>query len=282
MKPITVIPICNLHPFEGHPYKVLDNDEMKDLIGSIQKSGILTPLLVRPLEGTTDEYEVISGHRRLHAAQKAGLETVPAFIHAIDRDAASILLVDSNLHREHILPSEKAFAYKLKMEALEHQGTSRQVGEKWSVTQISEAANASERQIHRYIRLTHLSPKLLDLVDQGRIAFSVGVELSYLPDEAQNHLAEIIDRDEATPSYSQAVRMHKEENESYPAISLSRIDEIMAEEKPNQREQIRLRRDEFSKYFPSEYSDRQIRDDIIAGLDLLRRQRIRERNRDAR
>ena len=282
MKPITVIPICNLHPFEGHPYKVLDNDEMNDLIGSIQKSGILTPLLVRPLEGTTDEYEVISGHRRLHAAQKAGLETVPAFIHAIDRDAASILLVDSNLHREHILPSEKAFAYKLKMEALEHQGTSRQVGEKWSVTQISEAANASERQIHRYIRLTYLSPKLLDLVDQGRIAFSVGVELSYLPDEAQNHLAEIIDRDEATPSYSQAVRMHKEENESYPAISLSRIDEIMAEEKPNQREQIRLRRDEFSKYFPSEYSDRQIRDDIIAGLDLLRRQRIRERNRDAR
>ena len=282
MKPITVIPICNLHPFEGHPYKVLDNDEMNDLIGSIQKSGILTPLLVRPLEGTTDEYEVISGHRRLHAAQKAGLETVPAFIHAIDRDAASILLVDSNLHREHILPSEKAFAYKLKMEALEHQGTSRQVGEKWSVTQISEAANASERQIHRYIRLTHLSPKLLDLVDQGRIAFSVGVELSYRPDEAQNHLAEIIDRDEATPSYSQAVRMHKEENESYPAISLSRIDEIMAEEKPNQREQIRLRRDEFSKYFPSEYSDRQIRDDIIAGLDLLRRQRIRERNRDAR
>ncbi len=282
MKPITVIPICNLHPFEGHPYKVLDNDEMNDLIGSIQKSGILTPLLVRPLEGTTDEYEVISGHRRLHAAQKEGLETVPAFIHAIDRDAASILLVDSNLHREHILPSEKAFAYKLKMEALEHQGTSRQVGEKWSVTQISEAANESERQIHRYIRLTHLSPKLLDLVDQGRIAFSVGVELSYLPDEAQKHLAEIIDRDEATPSYAQAVRMHKEENESYPAISLDRIDAIMAEEKPNQREQIRLRRDEFSKYFPSEYSDRQIRDDIIAGLDLLRRQRIRERNRDAR
>ena len=282
MKSITAIPINKLHPFEGHPYKVLDNEEMNELIGSIQESGILTPLLVRPLEGTTDEYEVISGHRRLHAAQKAGLETVPAFIHAIDRDAASILLVDSNLHREHILPSEKAFAYKLKMEALEHQGTSRQVGEKWSVTQISEAANASERQIHRYIRLTHLSPKLLDLVDQGRIAFSVGVELSYLPNEAQNHLAEIFDRDEATPSYSQAVRMHKEENESYPAISLSRIDEIMAEEKPNQREQIRLRRDEFSKYFPSEYSDRQIRDDIIAGLDLLRRQRIRERNRDAR
>ena len=285
MKPITNIPITKLHAFKGHPYKVLDNEEMNDLIGSIQENGILTPLLVRPLEGTTDEYEVISGHRRLHAAQKAGLETVPAFIHAIDRDAASILLVDSNLHREHILPSEKAFAYKLKMEAMNRQGqqTFSQVGKKInSYEEMAGQIGESRNQIHRYIRLTQLGPKLLDLVDQGRIAFSVGVELSYLPDEAQNHLAEIIDRDEATPSYSQAVRMRKEENESYTAISLDRIDAIMAEEKPNQREQIRLHRDEFSKYFPSEYSDRQIHDDILAGLDLLRRQRIRERNRDAR
>ena len=288
MKPITNIPITKLHAFEGHPYKVLDNEEMNALIGSIQENGILTPLLVRPLEGTTDEYEVISGHRRLHAAQKAGLETVPVFIHAIDRDTASILLVDSNLHREHILPSEKAFAYKLKMEALKHRGkrtdlTSSQLATKFdAAAEIGAITNESRDQVFRYIRLTHLGPKLLDLVDQGRIAFSVGVELSYLPDEAQNHLAEIIDRDEATPSYSQAVRMHKEENESYPAISLDRIDAIMAEEKPNQREQIRLHRDEFSKYFPSGYSDRQIHDDILAGLDLLRRQRIRERNRDAR
>ena len=285
MKPITNIPITKLHAFEGHPYKVLDNEEMNALIGSIQENGILTPLLVRLLEGTTDEYEVISGHRRLHAAQKAGLETIPAFIHAIDRDTASILLVDSNLHREHILPSEKAFAYKLKMEAMNRQGqrTFSQVGKKInSYEEMAGQIGESRNQIHRYIRLTQLSPKLLDLVDQGRIAFSVGVELSYLPDEAQNHLAEIIDRDEATPSYSQAVRMHKEENESYPAISLDRIDAIMAEEKPNQREQIRLHRDEFSKYFPSGYSDRQIHDDILAGLDLLRRQRIRERNRDAR
>ena len=217
MKPITNIPITKLHAFEGHPYKVLDNEEMNALIGSIQENGILTPLLVRPLEGTTDEYEVISGHRRLHAAQKAGLETVPAFIHAIDRDAASILLVDSNLHREHILPSEKAFAYKLKMEAMNRQGqrTFSQVGKKInSYEEMAGQIGESRNQIHRYIRLTQLSPKLLDLVDQGRIAFSVGVELSYLPDEAQNHLAEIIDRDEATPSYSQAVRMHKEENES--------------------------------------------------------------------
>lgn len=281
MKQITNIPIDKLHPFEGHPYKVLDNEEMNDLIGSIQENGILTPLLVRPLEGTADEYEVISGHRRLHAAQKAGLETVPAFIHAIDRDTASILLVDSNLHREHILPSEKAFAYKLKTEALNHQGrTSGQVGQKWSRDVISDTE--SGRTVQRYIRLTHLIPSLLDLVDQGRIAFSVGVELSYLPDKAQDHLAERIDRDEATPSYSQAVRMHRENGQGFESISRERIDEIMAEEKPNQREQIRLRRDEFSKYFPADYGDKQIKADILAGLDLLRRQRIRERNCDVR
>ena len=288
MKPITNIPITKLHAFEGHPYKVLDNEEMNALIDSIQESGILTPLLVRPLEGTTDEYEVISGHRRLHAAQKAGLETVPAFIHAIDRDTASILLVDSNLHREHILPSEKAFAYKLKMDAMKHQGkrtdlTSSQLATKFdAAAEIGAFSNESRDQVFRYIRLTHLGPKLLDLVDQGRIAFSVGVELSYLGESAQEYLTELIDRDEATPSYSQAVRMHRENGQGFEPISRERIAEIMAEEKPNQREQIRLRRDEFSKYFPSEYSERQIRDDIIAGLDLLRRQRIRERNRDAR
>ncbi len=280
MKPLKSIPIAKLHAFEGHPYKVLDNDEMNALIESIQANGVTTPLLVRPLEGTTNEYEVISGHRRLHAARMAGLETVPAFIHAIDRDAASILLVDSNLHREHILPSEKAFAYKLKMEALNHQGqTCGQVGHK-SRDSISDTE--SGRTVQRYIRLTHLVPPLLELMDQGRIAFNVGVELSYLPGDAQEHLAALIERDETTPSYSQAVRMHRAENESYPAISHARIDEIMAEEKPNQREQIRLRRDEFSKYFPANYSDHQIRDDILAGLDLLQRQRMRERDYGAR
>ena len=280
MKPLKNIPIAKLHPFEGHPYKVLDNEEMNALIESIQANGVTTPLLVRSLEGTTDEYEVISGHRRLHAARMAGLETVPAFIHAIDRDAASILLVDSNMHREHILPSEKAFAYKLKMEALNHQGqTCGQVGHK-SRDSISDTE--SGRTVQRYIRLTHLVPPLLELMDQGRIAFNVGVELSYLPSDAQEHLAALIERDETTPSYSQAVRMHRAENESYPAISHARIDEIMAEEKPNQREQIRLRRDEFSKYFPANYSDHQIRDDILAGLDLLQRQRMRERDYGAR
>lgn len=275
----TNISITKLHPFEGHPYKVLDNEDMSALIESVKSNGILTPLIVRPIEDS-DEFEVISGHRRLYAATKAGLETVPAFIHPVDRAAAAVELVDSNLHRDHILPSEKAFAYKLKMEALAHQGSSRQVGEKWSVAKISEAAKESERQIHRYIRLTHLIPSLLDMVDQGRIAFSIGVELSYLPEKAQNHLAELIERDEATPSYSQAVRLHKEENESYPSISFRCIDEIMAEKKPNQREQIRLNREEFRDFFPEHYSEAEIKRDIAAGLDLLHRQRMR--NREAR
>jgi len=276
MKDYINIEISRLHAFEGHPYKVLDNEEMDALTESIWEHGVMSPLIVRPLEGTTDEYEVISGRRRLHAAQKAGMDTVPAFIHAVDRDAAAIELVDSNLHREHILPSEKAFAYKLKMEALGHQGTSRQVGEKWSVTQISETEGESERQIHRYIRLTHLIPALLDLLDEQRIAISVGVELSFLPANAQEHLVELIERDEATPSYSQAVRMHKESAELFGGIDLDRIDEVMAEEKPNQREQIRLRRDDFRKYFPASYTDEQIRKDIIKGLDLLKRQRSRD------
>ena len=279
----TNIAITSLHPFAGNPYQVRDDAEMDALIESIRKYGIYTPLIVRPMDGKKNEYEVISGHRRLYAAQKAGLSEVPALIYPLDRDAAAIAVVDSNLHREHILPSEKAFAYKLKLDALRHQGkTSRQVGEKWSVAQISEEGNDSERQVHRYIRLTKLVPPLLRLMDEGRIAFSVAVELSYLYQAAQEHLAELIDRNEATPSYSQAIRMHKENDLCIIGISDERVDEIMAEQKPNQKEQIRLRRDEFSRFFPAHYSDRQIRDDIIAGLDLLRRQRERSRDRDIR
>ena len=284
MKEITNIAINKLRAFEGHPYKVLDNDEMNDLIGSIQDNGILSPLIVRPLERTTDEYEVVSGHRRLHAAIKVGMESVPALIYAIDRDAASIMVVDSNLHREHILPSEKAFAYKLKMEAMKHQGrrtdlTSSQVATRFdTATQIGTASNESRDQVFRYIRLTHLIPELLDLMDEGRIAFSVGVELSYLDKPMQEYLAELIDRDEGTPSYSQAVRMHKESN--LYILTHDRIETIMREEKPNQREQIKLRRDALTKYFPASYTDRQIKQDILAGLDLLKRQR--ERGRDAR
>ena len=262
---------------------VRDDAEMDTLTESIREYGILTPLIVRPMEEKQNEYEVISGHRRLHAAQLAGCVTIPALIHPVDRDAAAIAVVDSNLHREHILPSEKAFAYKLKMDALRHQGkTSRQIGEKWSVEQVSDAVDDSARQIHRYIRLTKLVPSLLRMVDENRIAFSVAVELSFLCQDTQNHLAEIIERDEMTPSYSQAVRMHKENDLSIIGISDEHVEEIMAEQKPNQKEQIRLRRDEFSRYFPAGYSERQIRADIIAGLDLLKQQRARSRDRDER
>ena len=281
MKQISIIPIAKLHAFEGHPYKVLDNEEMNDLIESIQDNGILTPLLVRPLEGTKDEYEVISGHRRLHAAQKAGMRTIPAFIYPLDRDAASVLLVDSNLHREHILPSEKAFAYKLKLDALNHQGrTSGQVGQKWSRDQVSETE--SGRTVQRYIRLTELVPPLLNLIDEGRMAISVGVELSFLDRDSQEYIAEVIERDEITPSYSQAARLRKESGAYDSYDFFDQIEEIMGEEKPNQKEQIRLRREDFSKYFPRHYTEQQIKEDIIAGLDLLHRQRVRDRDRGAR
>ena len=276
----TNIAITSLHPFAGNPYRVRDDAEMDALIESIREYGIYTPLIVRPMEGQENEYEVISGHRRLHAAQKAGLSEVPALIYLLDRSAAAIAVVDSNLHRERILPSEKAFAYKMKMDALRHQGkTCGQVGHK-SRDDVSETE--SGRQIQRYIRLTNLIPALLKLVDEGRIAFSVAVELSYLHQSTQEHIAEIYDRDEATPSYSQAVRMHRENSLSIEGISDERVEAIMAEQKPNQREQIRLRRDDFSKFFPARYSDRQIRDDIMAGLDLLKRQRERSRDRDTR
>ena len=205
---ITNIPIEKLHPFEGHPYKVLDDGEMDDLIESVRENGALSPLIVRPLEDTENEYEVISGHRRLHAAERAGMQSVPAFVYEVSRDEAAILLVDSNLHREHILPSEKAFAYKLKLEALTHQGkTSRQVGEKWSVAQVSEAANESQHQVHRYIRLTKLVPELLQMMDEGRIAFSVGVELSFLSEKSQRDVLNAIELNDCTPSYSQACKI---------------------------------------------------------------------------
>ena len=272
------IPLGRLHRFPGHPYKVEDNEEMEALTESIQEYGILNPLLVRRVEGSETDYELISGHRRAYAAAKAGLETVPAFVVSLDRNEAAIALVDSNLHREQLLPSEKAFAYKLKMEALAHQGTSRQVGEKWSVTQISEGANESERQVHRYIRLTNLIPALLDQMDEGRIAFSVGVELSYLPDEAQYDLLDAMERNDCTPSYAQAVRLHR----AYNNGTLDRwlIDTTLAEPKPNQQEHIRLKREDYAKFFPKHYTAAQIEQDIQKGLELLYRQR--QRNRDAR
>ena len=206
MKKTVYIPVSRLRPFEGHPFKVKDDEEMNTLIESIQTQGVLSPLIVRPIENT-DEYEVISGHRRLHAAIKAGITEVPALIYALDRDSAAIAVVDSNLHREHILPSEKAFAYKLKMEALNHQGiTCGQVGHK-SRDNVSDTE--SGRTVQRYIRLTNLIPELLEFMDEGKMALSVGVELSYLDDQSQYDVLEQCEQNDCTPSYSQAWRMHK-------------------------------------------------------------------------
>ena len=256
------IPVTKIHPFEGNPYKVLDNDEMNNLICSIQEQGVLTPLIIRPIE-STDEYEVISGHRRLHATVKAGVKEVPAFIYAVTRDEAAIMLVDSNLHREHILPSERAFAYKLKMEAMNRQGyrsdlTCGQVGHK-SRDGVSETE--SGRQVQRYIRLTYLIPKLLELVDEKRIAFTPAVELSYLNELEQADLVEEISACDATPNLSQAQRLRAISREE--GLTPEDIGEILAEEKANQREKIKIPAERIRKFFPKSYTTEQIEEAII-------------------
>ena len=257
-----VIPIAKLHPFEGHPYKVLDNEEMEMLTESVQNEGVLSPLIVRPLEGT-DEYEVISGHRRLHAAQKAGLSEVPALVYEISREEAAIMLVDSNLHREHILPSEKAFAYKLKMEAMKHQGrTSPQVGEKLvTAEKVGADGGDSKNQVLRYVRLTHLIPELLQLVDDGKIARTPAVELSYLPEKAQTYLLEEMRRNDCTPSLSQAIRLKKE----YQAKTLTvpKLRSIMGEEKANQKERLKIPMERIRKFFPKSYTPNQIEEAVV-------------------
>ena len=274
------IPVEKIHPFEGHPYKVLDNDEMNNLIESIQQKGVISPIVVRPLENTEDEYEIISGHRRLRASVKAGLETVPALIYAVTRDEAAIMLVDSNLHREHILPSEKAFAYKLKLEALNHQGqTSRQLGEKWSVTQISESAKESERQIHRYIRLTYLIPELLDLVDEGKIALTPAVELSYLNEVEQADLVEEIRVCDATPNLSQAQRLRAISREE--GLTPEHIGEILAEEKANQKPMFKVPMERLQKLAPK-IKEEDLEDFILKSCEYYYRHLMRSRDRDAR
>ena len=281
---MTNISITRLHPFKDHPYKVLDNDEMNSLIESVQEHGIMSPLIVRPLEGTTDQYEIISGHRRFRAAQKAGLSEVPAFIRPVSRDEAVIMLVDSNLHREHILPSEKAFAYKMKAEALNHQGrrtdlTSSQVATKFdSATVIGKQSNESRDTVYRYLRLTNLIPELLDLMDEGKIAFSVGVELSYLSPEIQQELYEIIDREDCTPSYSQAFRLHK----SFNNFSLTRegLAAVMSEEKPNQRDRIVLPRKAFDDVLPKGYSKEDAEKLAVEAIRFYSHYRQRKRERE--
>ena len=274
----TNIAVSKLRPFENNPYQVRDDAEMNTLIESIQTQGVLSPLIVRPIENA-EEYEVISGHRRLHAAQKAGITEVPALIYALDRDAAAIAVVDSNLHREHVLPSEKAFAYKLKMEALSHQGkrtdlTSDQVGPKLTAATISETDSAS--QVKRYIRLTYLIPEFLEKMDEGEIALSVGVELSYLDESSQREVLEQCAINDCTPSYSQAWRMHKADREG--SLTTAVIQAIMSEEKANQKARLKIPMERIRKYFPQSYTAAQIEDAVVKLCERdYRRRTDRER-----
>ena len=273
------LPIQKLRPFENHPFQVKDDDEMNQLVWSVLTQGVLTPLVVRPLEN--DEYEVISGHRRLHACQKAGIETVPALIYALDRDAAAIALVDSNLHREKILPSEKAFAYKLKMDALSRQGqrtdlTSRQVVGKLETADLI-AENESGRQVQRYIRLTELIPPILSMVDAGKIALTPAVELSYLTGQEQQDLLETMESEDCTPSLSQAVQLKKLSQSG--ELNMDKIFEILREPKANQQEKISFRLDDLRKFFPKSYTPARIQERILKLLeaDCRKRQRSQER-----
>ena len=266
MKKPVAIPVEKLRPFAGHPFKVKDDDEMNTLIESIQTQGVLSPLIVRPIENT-EEYEVISGHRRLHAAQKAGITEVPALIYALDRDAAAIAVVDSNLHREHILPSEKAFAYRMKLEAMSRQGhrsdlTSDQLGRKLETAEIiAQQSDDSKSQVRRYIRLTHLIPEFLEKMDQGEIALSVGVELSFLDEQSQREVLEQCAINDCTPSYSQAWRMHRADREGI--LTKAAIQTIMSEEKANQKVRLKIPMERIRKYFPQGYTAAQIEDAVV-------------------
>ena len=262
------LPIYKLQPFEDHPFKVTDDEEMDQLVWSILTQGLLTPLVVRPLP--TGKYEVISGHRRLHACKKAGIDSVPALITNMDRDAAAIALVDSNLHREHILPSEKAFAYKLKMDALSHQGTSCQVGTKSrSDESIGEITGESARQVQRYIRLTNLIPEILQMVDDGRIALTPAVELSYLNTWEQKDLLETMESEDCTPSLSQAMTLKAASQAR--ELNMDRIFDIMTQPKPNQQERIRFDVSDIRKFFPQSYTTAKIQKTIYQLLENYQR-----------
>ena len=277
----TKIAVSKLRSFENNPYQVRDDAEMNTLIESIQIQGVLSPLIVRPIENT-DEYEVVSGHRRLHAARKAGITEVPALIYALDRDTAAIAVVDSNLHREHILPSEKAFAYRMKLEAMSRQGhrsdlTSDQLGRKLETAEIiAQQSDDSKSQVRRYIRLTYLIPELLEKMDQGEIALSVGVELSFLDEQNQRAVLEQCAINDCTPSYSQAWRMHKADREG--TLTTAVIQTIMSEEKANQKTRLKIPMERIRKYFPQSYTAAQIEDAVVKLCERdYRRRTDRER-----
>ena len=270
-----VIPLRTnkLYPFAGHPFKVLDDEDMAELVESIRTHGVLTPLLVRPAKPGT--YEVISGHRRLHACKKLGIETVPTLICTLERDDAIIALVDSNLHREKLLPSEKAFAYKLKLEALKHQGqTCGQVGHK-SRDMLSE--DESGRQVQRYIRLTHLLPEMLQKVDAGQIAFTPAVHLSYLSPAEQGWVLDEMERNDCTPSVGQAY--HLKEHSMAGTLTRDFVAGLMSQEKANQKERLKIPMERIRKYFPKHYTTAQMEDDIVKMCEARYRKRT---DRDAR
>ena len=270
------LPVEKLRPFEGHPFQVKDDAEMDQLVFSILTQGLLTPISVRPIEN--DEYEVISGHRRLHACKKAGIETVPALIYSLDRDAATIAMVDSNLHREKILPSEKAFAYKLKMDAMRRQGkrtdlTSDQVGPKLTASMIADSESVS--QVKRYIRLTELIPEILTMVDDGKIAFTPAVELSYLTKQEQRDLLETMESEDCTPSLSQAIQMKKLSQAG--KLDVDHIFDILREPKANQQDKISFRIEDLRKFFPKSYTAARIQETILKLLSDYQKKRQRSR-----
>ena len=273
------IPLEELHPFKDHPFKIQSGEEMDRMIESIRKVGAITPALARPLED--GGFELISGHRRFAACQVLGLKTMPVIVREMTDDEAVIAMVDANLQRETILPSEKAFAYKMKRDALSHQGrsTSPQVGEKLlSVEQVGLDNGDSKNQVLRYIRLTYLIPELLAKVDEGKIAFSPAVEISFLTKDEQKILLDAIELNDCTPSHAQSIRLKKLSQDCM--LTKDQIYEIMSEEKPNQQEHLRFRREDFNGYFPKSYTEQQIKKDILKGLELLHRHR--QRNKDAR
>lgn len=281
MRNIQKIDITKLKAFENHPYKVKDDEEMELLTDSIKENGILSPIIARPLEN--GEYEIISGHRRLFASKRAGLTEVPALVIEMDRDNAAIALVDSNLHRDNISPSEKAFAYKLKMEAMSRQGhrtdlTSGQLvprsDDNRTTAEIGEPYGESYKTVQRYIRLTYLHPKLLEYVDEGRIAFTTAVELSYLNDIEQQDLIQTIESEDCTPSLSQAVRMKKLSQAG--KLDDDKIFEIMSEEKANQKERIKIPTERVRKFFPKNYTNSQIEDEIVRLCEAHYKRRQRQ------
>ena len=273
------LPIEKLKPFESHPFKVTDNEEMEQLTESIHQQGVLNPIMVRPLD--TGEYEVISGHRRLHACKKAGIEMIPAFICSMDRSEAVVAMVDSNLHREKLLPSEKAFAYKMKMDAMKHQGTSSQLGTKQRTDALIAAqTNESRNQVQRYIRLTNLIPGILKLVDEQRMALTPAVEISYLTEEEQYDLLETMECEDRTPSLSQAQELKRLSQDGL--LDIDRIFDILRQPKGNQQDKLILRIDEIRKYFPSGHSALQMSQEIFRLLEDHRARTIRRRDREER